>query len=76
MALRHLKFIDEMGVNLALTRRYGRAAPSVQVVDSVQQNYGEHVSLLAALDVGGLSAPYDRRRRGDAEVCRAYVAQV
>lgn len=30
--LEHLRFIDETGMNLALTRLYGRAAPGVRVV--------------------------------------------
>jgi hypothetical protein len=30
-----LRFIDETGLNLALTRRYGRAAPGLRMVDSV-----------------------------------------
>jgi transposase len=63
-------------VNLALTRRYGRAAPGVRVVDNVPQNYGENVSLRAALGVGGLSAPMTVDGAVDAEVFRAYVAQV
>ena len=75
-ALRHLKFIDETGMNLALTRRYGRAAPGVRVVDSVPQNYGPNISLLAALDVEGLSAPMTVAGAVDTEVLRAYVAQV
>ena len=56
-ALRQLKFIDETGMNLALTRRYGRAAPGVRVVASVPHNYGQNISLLAAMGVEGLSAP-------------------
>jgi hypothetical protein len=55
-AAERLKFIDETGMNLALTRRYGRAAPGVRVVDRVPHNYGENISLLAALGLAGLSA--------------------
>jgi len=35
-----LKFLDEAGSNLAMTRLYGRAAPGERVVDSAPQNYG------------------------------------
>lgn len=75
-APKQLKFIDETGMNLALTRRYGRAAPGMRVVDSVPQNYGQNISVLAALGVGGLSAPMTIDGAVDAEVFRSYVAQV
>lgn len=71
-----LKFIDETGMNLALTRLYGRATPGVRVVDSVPQNYGQNISVLAALGVGGLTAPMTVDGAVDAEVFRSYVAQV
>ena len=75
-ALEHLKFIDETGMNLALTRLYGRAAPGVRVVDSVPQNYGENISMLAALGVDGLSAPMTVDGAVDTDVFRSYVEQV
>jgi transposase len=37
--VRRLKSVDESGVNLAMTRRYGRATPGPRVVDSVPDNY-------------------------------------
>ncbi len=52
-----LKFIDESGSNLALTRLYGRAAPGARVSEGVPQNYGENVTMLAAIGLGGLRAP-------------------
>jgi transposase len=76
LASGRLRFIDETGINLALTRRYGRAAPGVRVVDSVPQNRGENISLLAALGVAGLSAPMTVEGAVDTEVFRVYVAQV
>jgi transposase len=71
-----LKFIDEAGINLAMTRLYGRAAPGVRVVDRVPRNCGENISLLAALDVKGVSAPMTVEGAVDAVVFRTYVAQV
>jgi len=38
-----LKFLDEAGSNLAMTRLYGRAAKGERVVESVPQNYGENM---------------------------------
>jgi len=75
-AAKHLKFIDETGMNLALTRHYGRAAPGTRVVDSVPQNYGENISLLGALSVEGLSAPMTVDGAVDTAVFRSYVEQV
>lgn len=74
--LDRLKFIDETGINLAMTRRYGRAAPGVRVVDSLPQNYGENISLLAALGVEGISAPMTVEGAVDSAVFRAYVERV
>jgi transposase len=71
-----LRFIDETGMNLALTRLYGRAAPGVRVVDTVPQNYGQNISLLAALSPSGLSAPMTVEGAVDAEVFRLYVKEV
>lgn len=53
-----LKFVDESGTTLAMTRRYGRATPGQRVVDSVPVNYGENYTLLAAVGLDGLHAPW------------------
>ena len=44
-----LKFVDKSGVNLALTRRYGRAPKGVRAVGAVPQNYAQNVTILGAL---------------------------
>jgi transposase len=74
--LDHLRFLDETGMSLALTRLYGRAAPGARVVDTVPQNYGESISLLAAFSLQGLSAPMTVEGAVDAEVFRIYGEQV
>jgi transposase len=71
-----LKFIDESGSNLALTRLFGRAAPGVRVAEGVPQNYGENVTMLAAMGVGGVSAPMTVNGAVDGEVFLAYVREV
>jgi hypothetical protein len=53
-----LKCVDESGVNLAMTRRFGRATPGQRVVESVPDNYGSHQTMLAALGLDGLDAPW------------------
>jgi transposase len=56
--VRRLKFVDESGTTLAMTRRYGRATPGQRVVDSVPVNYGENYTMLAAVGLDGLHAPW------------------
>jgi transposase len=71
-----LKFLDEAGSNIAMTRLYGRAAKGERVYDSVPQNYGENITMLACLSESGLSAPMTVAGAVDGLVFRAYVEQV
>jgi transposase len=73
--LDRLRFLDETGMHLALTRLSGRAAPGGRVVDTVPQDYGENLSLLAALSLQGLRAPMTGEGAVAAEVCRTSVEQ-
>ena len=74
--LGRLKFVDESGVNLAMTRLYGRAPTGERVVGSVPQNYGQNVTMLGALGIQGLDAVMTVDGATDAEVFRTYVKQV
>jgi transposase len=47
-------FIDAMGTNLGLTRRYGRAAPGTRVLEQVPGDRGGNVSTIGALALEGL----------------------
>jgi transposase len=71
-----LRFLDETGVTITLTPRYGRAAPGVRVIESVPRNYGQHLSLLATLSPQGLNAPMTSEGPVDAMVFRLYVERV
>jgi transposase len=71
-----LKFVDESGVNLAMTRLYGRAPAGQRVVGSVPQNYGPNVTMLGALGVDGLQAVMTVDGATDAAVFRTYVKHV
>lgn len=53
---RQLIFVDESGLNLALTRLYARAPRGVRAVGAVPQNYGQSLTVLAALDRQGIRA--------------------
>lgn len=52
----NLVFVDESGVNLGMTRRYGRAIRGERVHDSCPRNTGQNISLLGALSLDGLIA--------------------
>ena len=74
--LERLQFLDEAGSNVAMTRLYGRAPPGQRVVESVPQNYGENVSMLAAISLAGVSAPMTITGAVDGLVFLEYVKQV
>ncbi len=76
LSLERLKFIDESGTNISMTRLYGRAPRGARVVGSVPQNYGENVTLLAALSVTGISAVMTVEGATDGLVFLAYVEEV
>jgi transposase len=66
-----LKCVDASGVTLAMIRRYGRATPGQRVVAHVPDNYGSNETLLAALGLDGLDAPWmgDGAVKGDIFRC-------
>jgi transposase len=71
-----LKFVGASGVNLAMTRGYGRAPAGARVMGSVPQNYGQNVTMLGALGVHGLHAVMTVDGATDTEVLRTYVKRV
>lgn len=75
--VKRLKFIDESGLHLSLTRLFGRAAPGQRVVDVVPQRPGgPSWTLLGALGLGGLSAPWVLDGPIDGMAFEVYVRQV
>lgn len=70
------KFLDESGSNIAMTRVFGRAAPGERVFDSVPQNYGENISMLACLSLSGVSAPMTIDGAVDSLVFLEYIKQL
>jgi transposase len=71
-----LKFIDESGVNIAMTRLYGRAPRGERAVGSAPQNYGQNITMLGALSSQGLEAMMTVEGATDSLVFRAYVQEV
>jgi transposase len=74
--LHRVKCIDESGINLAMTRLYGRAPRGERVLGTAPQNYGPNVTLLGALSCTGLEAVMTIEGATDADVFRAYVREV
>jgi hypothetical protein len=54
---RRYVFVDEFGINLAMTRTHGRAPRGVRVVDKVPTNYGDNHTLVYGLRLRGVLAP-------------------
>jgi transposase len=74
--LRRVKFIDESGLNIAMTRLYGRAPRGERALGRAPQNYGQNVTILGALSCTGLEAVMTIEGATDADVFRAYVCEV
>jgi transposase len=55
--LHRFKFLDESGVNLGMTRLYGRAAAGERVVEATPGTSGPHYTVVATLGWQGVQAP-------------------
>ena len=73
---KHLKFIDETGIHLGMTRLYGRALPGERVVDAVPSHSGQHFTLLATMGLTGVSAPWVLEGAVDGTAFEVYVRDV
>jgi transposase len=76
MSLSRFKFIDESGVNLAMTRLYGRAPRGERATGSVPINYGPNLTIIGALGTTGLDALMTVDGATDGDIFRAYVGEV
>jgi transposase len=74
--LQRFKFVDESGVNVAMTRRFGRAPRGERVIGAVPQNYGANLTMIAALSLNGIEAVMTIEGATDAEVFQAYTEHV
>ncbi len=54
--VKNLVFIDETGINLALTRLYGRGEEGERVYSERPRNKGENITLIGAMSEEGLIA--------------------
>lgn len=74
--LRRLRFIDDAGINLVLTRLYGRAPRGQRIIERVLRNYGEQASLISSLSIEGVAATMSITGAVDALVFDVYLEQV
>lgn len=78
VAFERLTFVDESGVNLAMTRRYRRAPIGQRLNDSVPGDPGGNVTLIGTLSLSGLNAlmtiPGATTGEGVSRLCRAEPA--
>ena len=71
-----MKFVDESGVSISMTRLYGRAEGGQRVVDSVHSNCGENLSIIGALSSTGISAAMTISGPVDGDAFLAYVKRI
>jgi transposase len=71
-----LKFVDEMGVNISMTRLYGRAPRGQRVVDTVPDCRGENLSVLGSIDLAGLTTALAVDGAVDREIFDWYVCEI
>jgi len=55
---RRLKFCDESGAHLGMTRLYGRAAPGQRVIEGTPDYSGAHYTMVSTLSWDGITAPW------------------
>jgi hypothetical protein len=72
----HLKFIDESGANLGLTRAFGRAAPGERVTEGTPGYSGKHYTLVAALGLDAVDATWLLEGAMTQDAFETYVAVV
>jgi transposase/uncharacterized protein YnzC (UPF0291/DUF896 family) len=71
--IKRLKFLDESGAHLGLTRLCGRAAPGQRVVEATPGYSGPHYTLVATLGWKEVSAPWILEGAMNGVAFEAYV---
>jgi transposase len=71
-----LVFVDECGVNIAMTRLYSRAPKGRRAVGSVPSARGPNITLIASLSLEGIGAALTLEGAATAQVVEAYGRQM
>jgi hypothetical protein len=74
--VRNLVFVDEAGLNLSMSRIFGRAVDGERAIGNIPGTKGGNVSLIAALNLDGLIAAMTVPGSTNTEVFLTYVTQV
>ena len=74
--LEDLIFIDETGLNLAMTRHYARAIKGHRAYGSCPEQRGKNVTMIGAIALGGFMAPLTFPGWTDKLAFRTYIEQV
>jgi len=76
LVAQQLVVIDESSTHLDMTSAYARAPRGQRAYDSVLRNYGTNVTLIAALRLSGMDAPFVVEGSVNTPVFEAYVEHV
>ncbi|MEO6587697.1 MAG: IS630 family transposase, partial [Pyrinomonadaceae bacterium] len=76
MKRRKIWFMDETGVNLALSRTFGRAFGGQRANGNVPKNYGVSVTVLGAMRCDGRLATLEVRGATDELVMLAFIREI
>jgi transposase len=74
--IQQLRFLDESGVNMGMTRGYGRALPHQRVVEGTTGYSGAHYTLVASVGLTGIQAPFMFEGAMNRDLFDAYVDQI
>lgn len=76
MSPKNLVFVDESGVNLAMTRTYARSRRGTRAFGSAPRNWGDNVTILSALSWRGPLASMYLPGATDGPVFLTYLKKV
>lgn len=76
VAAADLLFVDESGVNRAMTRLYARSPRGTRAFGSAPRNWGENVSILGAMSLGGPLATMCVNGATDGAVFLTYLKEM
>ncbi len=74
--LKDLVFIDETGINLAMTRRHARAKRGKRAYSKSPYNRGKNITMIGAIATNGFLAPFTFEGWTNQEAFLTYVTQV
>lgn len=68
-------FLDECGVNIAMTRRYARSKRGTRALGHTPKNYGANVSVLGAIRLSGVVSALSLDGSVDGESFKAWTRE-